>query len=329
MLIKSCRLNQLTHVPGAMLSNFLEALSKTGAMKKVRRIILTTGAKQYGLQLGAVKNPMQESDAWVEGPDRPPNFYYNQQNILKSYTIKENWDWVVTYPNDVLGLAKNNFMNLVTSLALYALVSKELSGELPFPGSEVFYTSMTTFTSAALHAQFCIWAAREPKCSNQGFNVVNGDVESWQNLWPRVAEYFGCRVPPKQFASPPDEKEKSEMPLAPVPPIADTADKLGLVGTDLVKQSVLKQRIDLVKWSQRDDVKKAWESVAKRDGLEHEAFEKATWGFLGFVLGRQYDIVVSMSKARKYGWTGYMDTWEVIEGLFDELPSLGVLPKKK
>jgi hypothetical protein len=66
----------------------------------------------------------------------------------------------------------------------------------------------------------------------------------------------------------------------------------------------VEQRIDLVKRSQRDDVKKAWEQLAAREGLEKDAFHKATWAFLGFVLGRNYDIVVSMSKARKLGWTG-------------------------
>jgi len=91
---------------GAMLKNFLDALEITGAAKKLKRVILTTGAKQYGVHLGQPKNPMEESDPWIEGSDRPPNFYYNQQNILKDYAKRANWDWVVTYPNDVIGVAK-------------------------------------------------------------------------------------------------------------------------------------------------------------------------------------------------------------------------------
>ena len=61
-------------VNGAMLKTFLEALDVTGADKKLKRVILTTGAKQYGVHLGCPKQPMEESDPWVEGPDRPPNF---------------------------------------------------------------------------------------------------------------------------------------------------------------------------------------------------------------------------------------------------------------
>ena len=46
-----------------MLTNFLDALDDTGASKKLKRVILVTGAKQYGLHLGRTKNPMQESGA--------------------------------------------------------------------------------------------------------------------------------------------------------------------------------------------------------------------------------------------------------------------------
>lgn len=53
-------------------------------------------------------------------------------------------------------------------------------------------------------------------------------------------------------------------------------------------------------------MKKAWDKLASSHGLEKDAFEKATWGFLGFVLGRDYNLVISMSKARKLGWAGYV-----------------------
>lgn len=51
-------------------------------------------------------------------------------------------------------------------------------------------------------------------------------------------------------------------------------------------------------------MRKAWDKLVETHGLEKDAFEKATWGFLGFVLGRDYNVVISMSKARKWGWTG-------------------------
>ena len=342
-------------INGAMLSNFLEALTKTGAIDTVKRIILVTGCKQYGVHLGVPKNPMSEDAPWLEGSEWPPNFYYNQQNILHEFCKKHGKEWTVTYPNDVIGYAVGNFMNLASATALYAIINKELGQDLTFPGSPAFYTKFDSFTNSKLHAEFCAWAALEPRAANQAFNVVNGDVESWQNLWPKVAEYFGLRVKPDQFSAVQSGKEvgdgageitgmanklglvqsdlsssqSSETALAKDPPISVLADKLGLRGHVITSQSKVEQQVDLVKWSQRDDVKNAWQKVAEREGLDKSAFEKATWGFLGFVLGRNFDLVISMSKARKCGWTGYRDSWESLEGVFGELEEGGVLPKRK
>lgn len=49
-------------VNSAMLESFLTALTKTGAINGIKRIILVTGAKQYGVHLGVTKNPMLEDD---------------------------------------------------------------------------------------------------------------------------------------------------------------------------------------------------------------------------------------------------------------------------
>ncbi|CZR53516.1 related to wound-inducible protein AWI 31 [Phialocephala subalpina] len=316
---------EASDVNGAMLKNFIEALAINGTEKKLKRVILTTGAKQYGVHLGPVKCPMEESDPWIEGEGRPPNFYYTQQRILYEAAKKGGWDWVVTYPNDVIGVAKGNFMNLSTALALYATICKELGGDLEFPGSEKFYTRFDCFTYSRLHAAFNLWAALEPKCTNQAFNVVNGDTESWTNMWPKLARRFGCKVPPKQFQG--KARDASEMVLQAVPPFEDLASENGMQGE--VAQGKVRQRINLTKWSQRKEVKDAWEQIAKREGVQEDALEKATWGFLGFVLGREYDIVISMSKARKFGWTGYIDTWESMEATFDELEQEKIVPKTK
>ena len=311
-----------------MLANFLDALDSTGTIKKLKRLILVTGAKQYGLHLGRPKNPMQESDPRIEGPDRPPNFYYNQQNILKERSSKASWDWVVTYPNDVIGFAKGNFMNLCTSIGLYTVISKELTGSLPWPGDDYFYHAATTFTSSKLHADFCLWAALQPRCSNQAFNVVNGDTETYENLWPKLATRYGCKVPANQFVHKTPAGMASKTQLAQRPPIAEFAAQLGLEGSDALKPSSITARIDVTKWSQQEEIKKAWEELAQKEGLEKDAFERATWAFLLFELGRNYDIIISMSKAREYGYTGYKDTWTAFEEVFDELEAAKILPRK-
>jgi nucleoside-diphosphate-sugar epimerase len=325
-------------VNGAMLSNFLSALEKTGAISDIKRIILVTGAKQYGVHLGATKLPMLESDPWLTDSKWPPNFYYNQQNILHDFCSKQNKEWVVTYPNDVIGFAMGNFMNLSLAIALYAIVSKEMNptNGIIFPGSPTFYTKFDCFTSSKLHAEFVAWAALEPRAANQAFNVVNGDTETWQNLFPKVAQYLGTTVKPDQFASAGSvagtlkglvsSSDSSSSALAPQPPVSVLANDIGLKGSSYVAQSKVEQHVDLLKWSQRSDVQSAWEKVAEREGLDKQIFGKATWGFLGFVLGRNYDLVISMSKAREAGWTGYSDTWESLRDVFEEMRQNKVIP---
>ena len=240
----------------------------------------------------------------------------------------------------MIGFAKNNFMNLATSLGLYAAICAELNNDtknsdnnkppLPWPGSDRFYSAATTFTSSKLHAAFCLWAALEPRCSKQAFNVVNGDTETWENMWPRLAARFGCTVPRNQFAhkSPPGLSSRTQ--LAEHPPIADhAAAESGLEGSAALQPSHVEARIDVERWSREEEVQKAWGRLAEREGLEREALERATWAFLRFELGRDFDIVISMSKARSYGWTGYRDTWGCFEEVFAELEGEGVLPKPK
>ncbi|KAK3899412.1 Iridoid synthase [Staphylotrichum tortipilum] len=309
-------------INGEMLQNFLTALPSPS---KTHRMLLVNGSKQYGIHLGQPKNPMIETDPWLTSPAFPPNFYYRQQTILTSFCATHPpTSWTVTYPNDVIGFASGNFMNLASGLALYAVVCKELGHEeLKFPGCEAFYNTMfESFTSAPLHARFCEWAVTEPRCARQAFNVADGDVQSWQDLWPRLAARFGMRVAPEQFEGTTGLEETVVLGTPPMSVFEETA---GLKGR--VKPSIMEWRVRLVKWSQLEEVKKAWERLAEREGLQRDAFEKATWDFTDYVLGRKYNAMLSVSKAREAGWTGYQDSWKSLSDVFGEMEAAGVLSK--
>lgn len=256
-------------------------------------------------------------------PPFPPNFYYRQQRILHDFSKRHGVDWNVTYPNEVLGFARGNFMNFASAIALYAAVCKEMGTELVFPGAEEFYKNVTVFTDAGLHARFCRWAALEPRAANEAFNVTNGDVESWMNLWPCVARYFGLTVPADQFLRPTPLVD--ERALMPKPPLSVQADAVGM--RDRAPQSYIRTRVSLVKWSQVEEVQAAWKKLSEREGLDPSALEKASWAFADFAWGRDYNVVLSMSKARKLGWTGYYDTWENMSCIFDMLKWEKVIPE--
>ena len=89
-------------------------------------MILITGVQRYGVHLGCPKQPMEESDPWIEGEGSrdalPISVIHNQRRILVEAAEKLKWDWVITYPNDVIGVAKGNFMNLSIPWGIYAAI---------------------------------------------------------------------------------------------------------------------------------------------------------------------------------------------------------------
>lgn len=327
---------EAARVNGALLSNFIESLEITGAIKQLKRFILTCGFKHYGVHLGLPKQPLLESDPRLEGQmtetaQWPPNFYYNQQDILKEAAARGDWEWICTLPNDVIGYAKQNFMNEATALGLYCAVSKVLPGSrLIYPGNKINYLIYNCWTSADLHAKFCLWASTAPGAGNNIFNVANGDTQSFQDLWPRMAERFGCSIPENMFdlsTAAAYANEATNVELGTRNPISMQATKIGVAeGLMATYSPTLRLPIDPQKWSQRADVKEAWEKLKTKYNLDQGAWDHATWDFLTFVLGRQWGCVASMTKARKLGWTGYEDTWDSFERTFEVLEKEGILP---
>jgi nucleoside-diphosphate-sugar epimerase len=76
-------------------------------------------------------------------------------------------------------------------LAVFAAIQRELGLPFDFPGSAAAFEARTQFTDLALLARAAEWMATEPRCSNQAFNVVNGDHPRWSELWLRFASWFG------------------------------------------------------------------------------------------------------------------------------------------
>ena len=49
-----------------------------------------------------------------------------------------------------------------------------------------------------LLAEAMLWAATDPAVANNAYNMNNGDFFRWNQLWPRVAEFFDMEVGPIQ-----------------------------------------------------------------------------------------------------------------------------------
>lgn len=60
---------------------------------------------------------MEESYPWREGPDHPPDSHCDQKMILTDEEKNAPYDLVATYPNHVIGVAKDYF--IIPPLAWY------------------------------------------------------------------------------------------------------------------------------------------------------------------------------------------------------------------
>jgi hypothetical protein len=79
-------------------------------------------------------------------------------------------------------------MSIVPVIAVYASVMRELGRPLAFPGTA--WSSLYQVTESAHFANGALWAATEPRCANQAYNITNGDYFRWQRIWPAIARVF-------------------------------------------------------------------------------------------------------------------------------------------
>lgn len=178
----------------AMLVNVVNAIE--GIAKDLQHISLMQGYKVYGAHYGPFKTPAKESD----GGHMPPEFNVDQQQFLEAQQKGKKWSWSALRPSVVAGTALGNPMNLVSVIAVYASISKELGLPLRFPGKLGAYDKLLDITDAGLLAKATVWAATNPACANQAFNITNGDLIRWNDLWPKIAAYFKMdTAPPLQM----------------------------------------------------------------------------------------------------------------------------------
>lgn len=173
-----------------MLRNVVDAIEPVAP--NLAHISLMQGYKVYGAHLGPFKTPAREDDAG----HMPPEFNVDQQNFLEQRQPGSSWTWSALRPSVVIGFALGNPMNLAMVLAVYASISKELGLPLRFPGKPGAYDSLLEMTDAGLLARATVWAATDPRCANQAFNINNGDLFRWTELWPKIAKYFELDVAP-------------------------------------------------------------------------------------------------------------------------------------
>lgn len=155
-----------------------------------RHLTFIQGGKAYGAHLGKYKTPALETDS----RHFPPNFYYSQQDFLIEQSKGKTWSWTAVRPDIMVGYAVGNPMNMANLLAVYATLCRELNVPFRFPGSDKAYEVLVNVTDAAILAKGMEYAALHEQCYGQIYNVTNGDIFRWSQIWPKMAAYFGVEI---------------------------------------------------------------------------------------------------------------------------------------
>ena len=172
----------------AMLVNTVEAVA--AAAPGLEHVSLMQGYKVYGAHLGPFQTPAREDDPG----HLPPEFNLDQQHYLEQRSADQSWSWSAMRPSVVLGTALGNPMNLLAVITVYAAMSKAFGVPLRFPGKPGAYDTLLELTDASLLARATVWAATEPACAGQAFNITNGDLFRWNTMWPVLAELLDIPV---------------------------------------------------------------------------------------------------------------------------------------
>ncbi len=172
-----------------MLSTVLELTEHVAP--NLKHVHLVEGAKWYGVHIGAPITPSRENAA----RHMPPNFYYNQQDLLAARVANgAPWRWSASRPNLIYDFAPQRARNIVSVIGAWATICKELDLPLDFPGPATTFDALCDLSDATQLARGIKWMLTAPEADNQAFNLTDGDVFRWNQLWARVADHFGLEV---------------------------------------------------------------------------------------------------------------------------------------
>lgn len=165
-----------------MFRNLLDSLTRPG--HRLEQVSLLQGTKAYGVHLRPVAVPARES--WPR--DDHANFYWLQEDYLRAVAERERLATTIFRPQLIFGDALGVAMNLIPIIGVYAAICRAQGRPFTYPGGP---SNLLEATDARLLARALAWAADAPAARNQTFNITNGDVLVWRNIWPALADALG------------------------------------------------------------------------------------------------------------------------------------------
>lgn len=173
---------------GQMLRNLIEPLRRHA---RLRHISILQGTKAYGGHVRPLRIPAREDQPRVDHP----NFYWLHEDYVRELARTDGIPFTIFRPQLIVGPNHGVVMNLPPVIGIYAAIRKAQGQPLSFPGGAnwVWEAVDTRVVAAALH-----WAAETPAAAYQTFNLTNGEVFSFRDMWPALARTLGVETGPDE-----------------------------------------------------------------------------------------------------------------------------------
>ncbi|HKU96991.1 MAG TPA: SDR family oxidoreductase [Vineibacter sp.] len=162
----------------AMLRNLMQPLLRAAPL--LRHVTLLQGTKAYGAHLRPIPVPARER--WPR--DNHANFYWLQEDWLRAAQAGRDWLFTILRPQIIFGHGMGSPMNMLSAIGAYAAILKAQGEPLHWPGGAAY---LAEAVCADLLARAIDWAGTSPGAAGETFNVTNGDVFCWHNVWPAIA----------------------------------------------------------------------------------------------------------------------------------------------
>jgi nucleoside-diphosphate-sugar epimerase len=176
-----------------MLENLLDVVERSAP--RVRHISLLQGTKAYGVhvpgrQITADMLPLRESSPRVSHR----SFYFDQEALVRDRQRRTGWGLTILRPTVVYGSAWGSNMNALLPVLVLAALLKEAGEPLYRPWEADRPLKYAEAVDASLIASALEWTAATPGSWDQTFNLTNGDLFLWADVWTVIARAMGMEV---------------------------------------------------------------------------------------------------------------------------------------
>ncbi|HYG42621.1 MAG TPA: SDR family oxidoreductase [Bordetella sp.] len=172
----------------AMIKNVIEPLAQ---MAGLQHVTLLQGTKAYGVHLHPIRIPARER----EPRDDHPNSYWFQEDYIREKAAQCGFGWTIFRPAIVVGPNVGVAMNTIPVIGIYAALCRHEGKAFCYPG-HISYPREAV--DARLIGDAAAWAAGNSQAWGEHYNLTNGEVFSWRDLWPGLAEFLQVDTGPDQ-----------------------------------------------------------------------------------------------------------------------------------